>query len=39
MQALIETGAVALGFILRLVIPLLLLLLFSSLVERPEAAM
>ena len=38
MQTLIETGAITLGFTLRLVIPLLLLLLFSSLMHRIEAA-
>ncbi len=38
MQALIGTGAIAIGFLLRLVIPMALVLLFGSLMERPEAA-
>jgi hypothetical protein len=37
MQGLIETGAVTIGFLVRLILPLLLLLLYSSWVERQAA--
>lgn len=37
MQGLIETGAVTIGFLVRLILPLLLLLLYSSWVERQTA--
>jgi hypothetical protein len=38
MQGLIDTGAIALGFLLRFIIPLLLLLLYGSRVEQSHAA-